>query len=73
LKVENPYQLSQHSGNGMAQQNIRARLRLAFGENADLKTEMHAGNYVATLIVPLPLSISSPISSPISLSRQPSR
>ena len=54
ITVENPYdaQLSK-AGNGIALENISARLRLAFGTRANVQTHALAGQYVAILTLPL--------------------
>ena len=41
------------AGHGMALENIRARLRLAFGARAQLRTERAGAEFVATLVLPL--------------------
>ena len=54
ITVENPFDvLLSKPGNGMAQANIAARLRLAFGASANLQTHAFAGRYVAILTLPL--------------------
>jgi len=59
ITVENPFdaRLSKSGnskpGNGMAQANIAARLRLAFGTRANLQTHAFEGRYVAILTLPL--------------------
>jgi len=58
ITVENPFdaRLDQGlstAGNGMALANISARLRLAFGERANLQTRAFEGRYVAILTLPL--------------------
>ena len=54
ITVENPFDVRlSKPGNGMAQANIAARLRLAFGTRANLQTHAFAGRYVAILTLPL--------------------
>ncbi len=54
ITVENPFDpLLCKPGNGMAQANIAARLRLAFGAKANLQTHAFEGRYVAILTLPL--------------------
>ncbi len=58
ITVENPFdarldKVTSTAGNGMALANISARLRLAFGERANLQTHALDGRYVAILTIPL--------------------
>ena len=54
ITVENPFDVRLcKPGNGMAQANITARLRLAFGAGANLQTHAFEGRYVAILTLPL--------------------
>ena len=54
ITVENPFDARLcKPGNGMAQANIIARLRLAFGARANLQTHTNQGRYVAILTLPL--------------------
>jgi two-component system, LytTR family, sensor histidine kinase AlgZ len=43
------------SGHGIAQENIRARLRFAFGPQADMIITNSATDYQCTLLIPLPV------------------
>ena len=54
ITVENPFdERLCKPGNGMAQANITARLRLAFGARANLQTHAFEGRYVAILTLTL--------------------
>ncbi len=58
ITVENPFDVrldkaASTAGNGIALANISARLRLAFGERANLQTHALDGRYVAILTLPL--------------------
>lgn len=42
-----------HTGNRIAQENIRQRLQIAFGKKAQLETSKHEGHYLVTLHLPM--------------------
>lgn len=54
LSIANPVsEALTNPGNGMALENIRARLRLAFGARAHLITERAGAEFIATLVLPV--------------------
>ncbi|WP_261594254.1 sensor histidine kinase [Pseudoalteromonas holothuriae] len=56
LKICNSYHhtdVHSHQGQGMAQNNIRARLALHFGNKATLQTQQTQDKYTALLIIPI--------------------
>lgn len=61
IRVSNPVAASPSPARGhrMAQENVRQRLRLAFGEGATLDTGTNGGVYTATLRLPLAAEESS--------------
>ena len=54
LSVSNPRPAdgAQASGNRLAQDNLRQRLRARYGESAELQIDERAGEYLATMIIP---------------------
>lgn len=55
LSVSNPRPAdgAQAGGNRLAQDNLRQRLRARYGESAQLQIEERAGEYLATMIIPV--------------------
>lgn len=52
ITVSNPLGDSKHSGHQLAQQNVRQRLRLAYGEGASFDTMVDNGHYTVTMRLP---------------------
>ena len=64
LNVENPRPdppPARRGGHGLAQENVRQRLRYAFGERARLEVTERPGYYGASVQIPVPASRESPL------------
>lgn len=60
IRIENPRPLQPRpGGHGMAQENVRRRLHLAFATRASLEVDERAGYYAVTVHFPLPASSES--------------
>ena len=60
IRIENPRPLQPRpGGHGMAQENVRRRLHLAFATRASLEVDERAGYYGVTVHFPLPASSES--------------
>ena len=60
IRIDNPRPLQPRlGGHGIAQENVRRRLQLAFAERASLEVDERAGYYGVTVHFPLPASSES--------------